>query len=118
MAPGTPPCHKIAPSIAAGNALVMKAPPQSPGVIHELAQIFVDAGTPPGVLNVLYGERAGPALVRDPRVDFVTFPGSTRVGAEIKASSGLRRVALELGGTGTTIVHEDANIAEAAPLCA
>src|SRR5215475_3596659 len=111
-------CHKIAPAIAAGNTLVLKAPPQSPGVIHELAQIFLDAGTPAGVLNVLYGDRVGPALVRDPRVDFVTFTGSTRVGAEIKATSGLRRVALELGGTGTTIVHEDANIAEAAPLCA
>jgi acyl-CoA reductase-like NAD-dependent aldehyde dehydrogenase len=111
-------CHKIAPAIAAGNTLVLKAPPQSPGVIHELAQIFVDAGTPPGVLNVLYGETAGPALVRDPRVDFVTFTGSTRVGAEIKAASGLRRVALELGGTGTTIVHEDADIEAAAPICA
>jgi acyl-CoA reductase-like NAD-dependent aldehyde dehydrogenase len=111
-------CHKIAPAIAAGNTLVLKAPPQSPGVVHELAQIFVDAGTPPGVLNVLYGESVGPALVRDPRVDFVTFTGSTRVGAEVKAASGLRRVALELGGTGTTIVHEDAAITEAAPICA
>ena len=111
-------CHKIAPAIAAGNTLVLKAPPQSPGVIHALAEIFVDAGTPPGVLNVLYGDRVGPALVRDPRVDFVTFTGSSRVGAEIKAASGLRRVALELGGNGATIVHADANIAEAAPVCA
>jgi acyl-CoA reductase-like NAD-dependent aldehyde dehydrogenase len=110
-------CHKIAPSIAAGNMLVLKAPPQSPGVIHELAQIFVDAGTPAGVLNVLYGESVSPALVRDPRVDFVTFTGSSRVGAEIKAASGLHRVALELGGNGVTIVHEDAAIAEAAPIC-
>jgi acyl-CoA reductase-like NAD-dependent aldehyde dehydrogenase len=111
-------CHKIAPAIAAGNTLVLKAPPQSPSVVHELAQIFVDAGTPAGVLNVLYGESVGPALVRDPRVDFITFTGSTRVGAEIKAASGLRRVTLELGGTGTTIVHEDAAIDEAASLCA
>ena len=111
-------CHKIAPAIAAGNTLVLKAPPQAPGVIHALAQIFVDAGTPAGVLNVLYGETVGPALVRDPRVDFVTFTGSSRVGAEIKAACGLRRVALELGGNGATIVHEDANIAEAAPICA
>jgi acyl-CoA reductase-like NAD-dependent aldehyde dehydrogenase len=110
-------CHKIAPSIAAGNTLVLKAPPQSPGVIHELAQIFVEAGTPAGVLNVLYGETVGPALVRDPRVDFITFTGSPRSGAQIKAASGLRRVALELGGNGVTIVHEDANIAEAAPIC-
>jgi len=111
-------CHKIAPAIAAGNTLVLKAPPQSPGVVHTLAQIFVDAGTPAGVLNVLYGETVGPALVRDPRVDFITFTGSSRVGAEIKAASGLRRVALELGGNGVTIVYEDAAIAEAAPICA
>ena len=111
-------CHKIGPAIAAGNALVLKAPPQSPGVINELARIFVDAGTPAGVLNVLYGDVVGPALVRDPRVDFVTFTGSSRVGAEIKAASGLRRVALELGGNGATIVHEDANIGEAAAVCA
>jgi len=111
-------CHKIAPSIAAGNTLVLKAPPQSPGVIHELAQIFVEAGTPAGVLNVLYGDIVGPALVSDPRVDFITFTGSPRAGAQIKAASGLRRVALELGGNGVTIVHEDADISEAAPVCA
>jgi acyl-CoA reductase-like NAD-dependent aldehyde dehydrogenase len=111
-------CHKIAPAIAAGNVLVLKAPPQCPGVIHALAKIFVEAGTPPGVLNVLYGDTVGPALVRDPRVDFITFTGSPRAGAQIKAASGLRRVALELGGNGVTIVHEDANIAEAAPICA
>lgn len=111
-------CHKIAPAIAAGNTLVLKAPPQSPGVIHELAQLFVDAGTPAGVLNVLYGDIVGPALVRDPRVDFITFTGSPRAGAQIKAASGLRRVALELGGNGVTIVHADADIAEAAPVCA
>jgi acyl-CoA reductase-like NAD-dependent aldehyde dehydrogenase len=111
-------CHKIAPALAAGNTIVLKAPPQAPGVIHELARLFVDAGTPPGFLNVLYGETVGPALVRDPRVDFITFTGSSRVGAEIKAASGLRRVALELGGTGTNIVHKDADIAEAAPICA
>ncbi len=111
-------CHKIAPAIAAGDTLVLKAPPQAPGVIHELAQIFVDAGTPAGILNVLYGETVGPALVRDPRVDFISFTGSSRVGAEIKAASGLKRVALELGGNGATIVHADANIGEAAPVCA
>jgi acyl-CoA reductase-like NAD-dependent aldehyde dehydrogenase len=111
-------CHKIAPSIAAGNALVLKAPPQAPGVVHALAEIFVDAGTPPGFLNVLYGDTVGPALVKDPRVDFITFTGSPRAGAAIKAASGLRRVALELGGNGITIVHSDADISEAAPVCA
>ncbi|MBN9003950.1 MAG: aldehyde dehydrogenase family protein [Rhizobiales bacterium] len=111
-------CHKVAPAIASGNTIVLKAPPQTPGVIHELAQLFVDAETPPGFLSVLYGDQVGPALVRDPRVDFVTFTGSSRVGADIKAASGLRRVALELGGNGPSIVCADASIEEAAPMCA
>jgi acyl-CoA reductase-like NAD-dependent aldehyde dehydrogenase len=81
-------------------------------------EIFVDAGVPAGFLNVVYGNEVGPLLVRDPRIDFVTFTGSTRVGAEIKAASGLKRVALELGGTGQTIVHADASIEDAAPVCA
>ncbi|HVC10410.1 MAG TPA: aldehyde dehydrogenase family protein, partial [Burkholderiales bacterium] len=111
-------CHKIAPALAAGNSIVLKAPPQASWVVSKLAEMFADAGTPPGFVNLLYGNTVGPALVRDPRVDFVTFTGSSRVGAEIKAASGLRRVALELGGNGPTIVHADADIAEAAPQCA
>ncbi len=110
--------HKIAPAIAAGNAIVLKPPPQTPLTVHKLVELFVDAGTPPGVLNVVYGNKVGPALVRDPRVDFVTFTGSTQVGAEIKAASGLKRVALELGGTGATILCDDADIEAAAPICA
>jgi len=111
-------CHKIAPALAAGNTIVLKAPPQSPTVVHKLAEMFVEAGTPPGALNVLYGDLVGPALVRDPRVDFITFTGSSRVGAEIKAASGLRRVALELGGDGPVIVAADADIGESAAICA
>lgn len=111
-------CHKLAPALASGNTIVLKAPPQAPCVVSKLVELFADAGTPPGFVNVLYGNTVGPALVRDPRVDFITFTGSSRVGAEIKAASGLRRVALELGGNGTTIVCADADIDEAAPLCA
>ena len=111
-------CHKIAPAVASGNAIVLKASPQAPMIVHELVKIFADAGTPPGVINVLYGAEVGPALVRHPNVDFITFTGSTRVGAEIKAASGLRRVALELGGNGPTIVAADADVAKAAPFCA
>jgi acyl-CoA reductase-like NAD-dependent aldehyde dehydrogenase len=111
-------CHKVAPALAAGNSIVLKAPPQAPGVIHELALLFHDAGTPRGALNTLYGHEVGPALVRDRRVDFVTFTGSSHVGMEIKAASGLRRVALELGGAGQTIVHKDADLKEAGMTCA
>jgi acyl-CoA reductase-like NAD-dependent aldehyde dehydrogenase len=109
--------HKIAPALAAGNTVVLK-PPQAPLVVHKLVELFVEAGVPAGFLNVVYGDKVGPLLVRDPRIDFITFTGSTRVGAEIKAASGLRRVALELGGTGQTIIHSDADIGEAAPVCA
>jgi acyl-CoA reductase-like NAD-dependent aldehyde dehydrogenase len=111
-------CHKVAPALAAGNSIVLKASPQAPLVVHEMAKLFVDAGAPAGSVNVVYGNEVGPALVRDPRVDFVTFTGSTKVGAEIKAASGLRRVALELGGNGPTIIAEDGDVAQAAPICA
>jgi len=110
--------HKIGPALAAGNVLVLKPPPQAPLTVHQLVEIMVEAGVPAGALNVVYGHEAGPLLVRDPRVDFITFTGSTRVGAEIKAASGLKRVALELGGTGQTIVHHDADLQQAAQLCA
>jgi acyl-CoA reductase-like NAD-dependent aldehyde dehydrogenase len=110
--------HKIAPAIAAGNTIVLKPPPQAPLSVHKLVEAFADAGTPAGVVNVVYGDEVGPLLVRDPRVDFITFTGSTKVGAEIKAASGLRRVALELGGTGQTIVHADGDFETAAKVCA
>lgn len=111
--------HKIAPSLAAGNALVLKPPPQSPLIVHRLVELVVEAGAPEGMVNVVHGgAEVGEALVANPRVDFITFTGSSRAGAAIKAASGLRRVALELGGNGATIVHEDADLAPAATACA
>jgi acyl-CoA reductase-like NAD-dependent aldehyde dehydrogenase len=111
--------HKIAPSIAAGNSMVLKPPPQAPLIVHRLVELVVEAGLPGGMLNVVYGgAEIGAALVADPRVDFITFTGSSRAGAAIKAASGLRRVALELGGNGATIVHDDAELAPAAQACA
>jgi len=111
--------HKIAPSIAAGNAMVLKPPPQAPLIVHRLAELVVEAGLPAGMLNVVHGgAEVGAALVADPRVDFITFTGSSRAGVAIKAASGLRRVALELGGNGATIVHDDADLAGAAQACA
>jgi len=110
-------CHKIAPAFAAGNCTVLKAPPQAPYTVHLLTQIFADAGMPAGALAVLYGDSVGPLLVSDPRVDFVTFTGSSKVGELIKQTSGLRRVALELGGTGATIVCADGDVEQAAAQC-
>lgn len=111
--------HKIAPSIAAGNTLVLKPPPQAPLIVHRLVELVMEAGAPAGMVNTVYGGAdIGAALVADPRVDFITFTGSSRAGAAIKAASGLRRLALELGGNGATIVHEDADVATAATTCA
>jgi acyl-CoA reductase-like NAD-dependent aldehyde dehydrogenase len=111
-------CHKVAPALASGNVIVLKPPPQAPLTVHKMVELFVDAGTPAGFVNVVYGHEVGPALVRDPRVDFITFTGSSKVGAEIKAASGMRRTALELGGNGPTILCEDAAVDACAPLCA
>ena len=111
--------HKIAPSIAAGNTMVLKPPPQAPLIVHRLVELVAEAGAPAGMLNTVYGgTEIGAALVADARVEFITFTGSSRAGAAIKAASGLRRVALELGGNGATIVHDDADLASAAAVCA
>jgi len=111
--------HKIAPAIAAGNSMVLKPPPQAPLIVHRLVELIVEAGLPDGILNVIHGgAEAGAALVADPRVDFVSFTGSSRTGAAVNAASGLRRVALELGGNNATFVHDDADLARAAEACA
>jgi acyl-CoA reductase-like NAD-dependent aldehyde dehydrogenase len=111
--------HKIAPSIAVGNSMVLKPPPQAPLIVHRLVELIVEAGLPAGMINVVHGGAdIGAALAADPRIDFITFTGSSRAGTAIKAASGLRRVALELGGNGATIVHDDADLAPAAQACA
>lgn len=112
-------CHKLAPALAAGNPVVIKPPQQCPLVVHKLIEIFVDAGLPKGFINVVHGgPEVGRQLVTDPRIDFITFTGSSRAGAEIKKSSGLKPIALELGGNGPTIVCPDADISKIAPVLA
>ncbi|UCH46572.1 MAG: aldehyde dehydrogenase family protein [Betaproteobacteria bacterium] len=111
--------HKIAPALAAGNTLVLKPPPQAPLIVHKLIELVNEAGVPKGMVNTVYGDAdLGAALVADPRVEFITFTGSSRAGEAIKAASGLRRVALELGGNGATIVCDDAVLETAAGVCA
>jgi acyl-CoA reductase-like NAD-dependent aldehyde dehydrogenase len=110
--------HKVGPALAAGNVVVLKPPPQAALTVHRLVEEFIAAGVPSGMLNTVYGHRIGGDLVRDDRVDFISFTGSVRAGSEIRASCGLKRVALELGGIGPTIVHADADVPTAAALCA
>jgi len=109
--------HKLGPAIAAGNSVVLKPSPKAPLSVHLLVEAFIAAGVPDGAINAVYGDVVGPALVSDPRVDFVSFTGSIPVGRIIKQSMGIRRVALELGGVAPTFVHDDADIASAAVAC-
>jgi acyl-CoA reductase-like NAD-dependent aldehyde dehydrogenase len=110
--------HKLGSVIAAANVAVLKPSPKAPLTVHKFVEVLIEAGLPHGALNVLYGDDIATQIVTDPRVDFVTFTGSTRVGKLIRASAGMRGVTLELGGIGPTIVHDDADLAAAARACA
>ncbi|MBO9707346.1 MAG: aldehyde dehydrogenase family protein [Caulobacter sp.] len=111
--------HKAAPALAAGNAVVVKPPPATPLSGARLFELMLEAGLPPGHLNLVHGGAdVGQALVEDPGVDFVTFTGSTPVGKAIRQSRGMRPVALELGSIAATIVCADADLERAAMRCA
>lgn len=110
--------HKLGPAIAAGNSIVLKPSPKAPLCVHRFVESLVDAGLPVGAVNTVFGDDVAPQLVSDPRVDFVSFTGSIRVGKIIRNAVGMRRVALELGGVGPTFVHADADVSVAATACA
>ncbi|WP_261567336.1 aldehyde dehydrogenase [Frankia gtarii] len=103
---------KLAPALAVGCTVVVKAPPEAPLSLFLLADAAVEVGLPPGVLNIVTGgAEVGEHLVRHPGVDKISFTGSTAVGARIAALCGadLRRVVLELGGKSASIVLDDAD---------
>jgi acyl-CoA reductase-like NAD-dependent aldehyde dehydrogenase len=104
--------HKIGPAIAAGNAVVLKPAVHTPLSSMALAAILLEAGLPPGYLNVVSGpgETVGRALTSDPRVRFITFTGSTAVGLAIKRQSGIAKTHLELGANSASIVAADADL--------
>jgi succinate-semialdehyde dehydrogenase/glutarate-semialdehyde dehydrogenase len=108
--------HKVAPALAAGNTVVMKPPEVAPLSATAFAELLIEAGLPPGHLNLVHGPGAtlGPWLAANPEIDFYTFTGSTRVGRWLRSNVGLRPVALELGSVAATIVCEDANLDRAA----
>lgn len=104
--------HKIAPALAAGNAVILKPARATPLTAVAIAQCFLDAGLPAGVLNVITGAGAeiGDALVRDQRIRKVSFTGSTAVGEHIASIAGIKKLSLELGASGPVIVLDDADI--------
>jgi aldehyde dehydrogenase (NAD+) len=111
--------RKIGPALGAGNTVVFKPSPITPLMGHRLAIALVDAGLPPGVLNVVHGDAAGQHLVADDRVAGVTFTGSTATGGRIHAALGAgRRAQLELGGNNPVVVLADADLDQAAAVVA
>jgi benzaldehyde dehydrogenase (NAD) len=103
----------LAPAIALGNSVVLKPAPETPftgGLM--LAEVLAEAGLPPGVVQVLTGGPAGPALVTHPHVDMIHFTGSEETGRRINVAAApqLKRVTLELGGNNATIVLSDADV--------
>ncbi|MEW6305961.1 MAG: aldehyde dehydrogenase family protein [Verrucomicrobiota bacterium] len=112
--PLTMPLYKAAPALATGNAIIIKPSEDTSLVAIRLAELFLEAGLPEGVFNVVtgYGEAAGAALANHHDVDKITFTGSTDVGRFlVRASAGnLKKVSLELGGKSPNIVFADADL--------
>lgn len=108
--------HKLAPALAAGNAVVLKPARTTPLTALSLAACFADAGLPEGVLSVLTGPGAalGDALVADPRVRKVSFTGSTATGEHITRIAGVKKLSLELGASCPVVVLPDADLEAAA----
>jgi len=104
--------HKIAPSLAAGCAVVLKPAAQTPLSALLLAELEDEAGLPPGWLNVVVGPSAeiGDVLVEDDRVKVITFTGSSGVGWKLAERSPRKRVNLELGNSTPLIVEADADL--------
>ncbi|MFQ6116529.1 MAG: aldehyde dehydrogenase family protein, partial [bacterium] len=112
--------HKVAPSIAAGNSLVLKPAHSTPLSAGILCQILQEAGLPDGGVNLVNGpgNPVGDWLVTDQRVAKITFTGSPPVGRQILSRAGIKKVTLELGNTSPVIVAPDADLDFVAKRCA
>ncbi|MBI3913540.1 MAG: aldehyde dehydrogenase family protein [Chloroflexi bacterium] len=107
--------HKVAPAIAAGNAVILKPASKTPLTALILGEVLLEAGFPPKALSVLpmSGHQAE-VLGADDRVRMITFTGSAEVGWQLKRAAVNKRITLELGGNAGVIVHQDANFEDAA----
>jgi len=102
---------KVAPCLAFGNTAVLKMSELSPITASRLGELALEAGVPPGVLNVVhgFGHSAGEALVKHPDVRAISFTGSTATGNRIVQAAGLKKFSMELGGKSPFVIFEDAN---------
>ena len=107
--------RKMAAALAAGCSMIVKAAEETPAAPAELIRAFADAGIPPGVLGLVYGNPAEISnyLIPHPVIRKITFTGSTPVGKQLAALAGkhMKRVTMELGGHAPVIVAEDADVA-------
>jgi acyl-CoA reductase-like NAD-dependent aldehyde dehydrogenase len=111
--------HKIAPALAAGNAVILKPSAYTPLSAGILAEVLLEAGLPPELLAIVHGSGStvGEWLLQSPIPAFYAFTGSTAVGKHIRATVGLRKTQLELGSLASTIVCADANVDRAVSAC-
>lgn len=106
--------HKVGPAFGAGNAVILKPANQTPLTAILLAEAFAAAGAPAGSFNLLCApNEESERLVKDPRVRYIAFTGSTSVGKRLQEIAGLRKTQMELGSISATIVCRDANIEKA-----
>lgn len=108
--------HKVAPCLATGNTMIVKPALKAPLSALRLGEILREAGMPRDQVIVLpFDHDSMPRLLEDERIKMISFTGSAEVGWKLKAQSGRRRVALELGGNAAAIIHHDADWREAVP---
>ncbi|MBL8329573.1 MAG: NAD-dependent succinate-semialdehyde dehydrogenase [Rubrivivax sp.] len=114
--------RKLGAALASGCSIIVKAPEETPASPAELIRAFVDAGVPPGVIGLVYGNPAEVSeyLIPHPAIRKITFTGSTPVGKQLAALAGahMKRVTMELGGHAPVIVAEDCDVARAAKMAA
>lgn len=108
------PSWKLFPALVSGNTCIIKPAEDTPLSTYNLVQTLIDAGLPPGVVNIVsgYGPEAGAPLVEHPDVRAVSFTGSSAVGSIVgqRASANFKPVSLEMGGKNAMIVMDDANL--------
>lgn len=108
--------HKVAPALAAGNAVLLKPSERAPLSALVLTELLLRAGLPPHALQCITGpgSELGPQLCADPRVRKISFTGSKAVGDRIARVAGVKRLSLELGANCPTLILRDADIEAAA----
>lgn len=112
--------HKIIPALAAGTPIILKPSEKTPLTAIRFVELLYEAGLPTHMLSVLLGPTSDVAelLVKDPRVDIVSFTGSVAVGKKISQLAGYKKIVLELGGNDPIIILEDADLDLAVTLAA